>query len=41
MTREKLDKLIAALIAMRDSATDEQAIAAKDMYKTWTVGITC
>lgn len=35
MTREKLEKLIRALIALRDAATDESALESVDIYPAW------
>lgn len=39
MTREKAKKIIAALVAMRESATDEQALQAPAIYPTWKDGV--
>lgn len=35
MNRAEAKAVIAALIKLRGSATDEQALAAKDIYPTW------
>lgn len=35
ITRAKMEKLIRALISIRESATDEAALAALDIYPAW------
>lgn len=35
MNREEAKKIIAALVTLRESATDEQALAAPAIYPTW------
>ena len=35
MTREKLNAIINALIAMRDAVDDSIALTAKDLYPDW------
>lgn len=35
MTREKAKSLIAAIVTLREGATDAQALAAKAAYPTW------
>ena len=35
ITRAKMEKLIRALISIRESATDESALAAVDVYPEW------
>lgn len=41
MTREQFENFIAAVVAMRESATDAQALAAIGIYPTWKVGMLC
>ena len=38
MTLEKMQAFIESLLALRASATDEQALAAKDLYPEWAIG---
>jgi chitodextrinase len=38
MKREEAKAIIAALVTMRDSATDEQALAAPALYPAWRSG---
>lgn len=35
MNREEAKKIIAALIKLRESATDEQALASQEIYPAW------
>ena len=39
ITRERMRKIIASLVAMRESATDEQAYHAPDIYPAWKDGV--
>lgn len=39
MTRAEAEALIAALVSLRESATDEQALAASILYPSWRSGI--
>lgn len=38
MTRQEAEKLIEALVTLRESATDEQALTAIDIYPKWQEG---
>ncbi len=40
MTRTRAEAIIAALVKLRDSATDEQALSAPVLYPTWAAGLT-
>lgn len=40
MTRAEAESIIASLVKLRESATDEQAAKAPRLYKTWTSGLT-
>lgn len=39
MTRAEAEKIIAALVALRESATDEQALTVPVLYPTWRAEI--
>lgn len=39
MTREEAQQLIAALVALRENATDEQALQAVAVYPAWREGV--
>jgi len=39
ITKARMRKIIASLIAMRESATDEQAYYAPDVYPAWKDGV--
>lgn len=39
MTYEELNSVITAILNMRESASDEIALASKDLYSTWRVDI--
>lgn len=39
MTRAEAESIIASLVKLRESATDEQAAKAPRLYKTWMPGI--
>lgn len=39
MTRAEAEKIIAALVTLRESATDEQALAAPVLYPAWRSGV--
>lgn len=38
MTRAEAEKIIAALVALRESATDEQALKVPSLYPAWRSG---
>lgn len=38
MTRKEIKKIIEAVVALRNAATDEQANAAQDLYPEWEEG---
>ena len=40
MTRKELKAIVAAIIKLRDSATDEQAFASFEAFPAWKVGVT-
>ena len=39
MTREQAKAFVAAIVAMRENATDEQALTAPAIYATWKPGV--
>ena len=39
MNRERARAVIAALVKLRESATDEQALAAQELYPAWREGV--
>lgn len=39
MKREEAKKILEALVTLRESATDEQALAAPSLYPTWREGV--
>lgn len=41
MTREQLENFLVAVVALRESATDAQALAAAGIYPTWKAGMQC
>ena len=38
MTKKDIQKIIDAVIALRNTATDEQATTVQDLYPEWTEG---
>lgn len=40
MTRTEAEAIIAALVKLRDSATDEQALSVSVLYPAWRSGVT-
>ena len=41
MTRAEAEALIAALVTLRESATDEQALKVPSLYPAWRPGMDC
>ena len=41
MTRAEAEKIIAALVLLRESATDEQALKVPSLYPAWKPGMDC
>ena len=41
MTRAEAKKIIAALVKLRESATDEQALTVQELYPAWREGLEC
>ena len=41
MTRAEAKKIIAALVKLRESATDEQALTVPELYPAWREGLEC
>lgn len=41
MTRAEAEKIIAALVTLRESATDEQALKVPSLYPAWKPGMDC
>ena len=39
MTKAKAEKIIAALVTLRESATDEQALTVQALYPAWRSGV--
>lgn len=41
MTKAEAEKIIAALVTLRESVTDEQALKAPSIYPAWRPGMDC
>lgn len=41
MTRAEAEKIISALVTLRESATDEQALKVPSLYPAWKPGMDC
>ena len=41
MTRAEAEKIISALVTLRESATDEQALKVPALYPAWRLGMDC
>ena len=41
MTRAEAEKIISALVTLRESATDEQALKVPSLYPAWRPGMDC
>lgn len=41
MTRAEAENIVAALVTLRESATDEQALSVSALYPAWRSGVPC